>query len=208
MDAFQDTTLVASQKCIENMPRNVRLSKWSVESFDEKLVLNEGGISAEFHLVAGHSVGSSIAYVPEEKVLFGGDLFFESSANFGLPCLHFYQNRPKKTGNPDECIAAYEKTRRMGVEIIVPGHGSVVSSAQDFLRFQISFFESLKSFIITAVKEGKSLEEIQLPRLEPIEQAYVKAESQPQRSRALRWLDHYLELLKLSFYNHYTSVLS
>jgi glyoxylase-like metal-dependent hydrolase (beta-lactamase superfamily II) len=206
MDAFQDTTLIASQRCIENMPRSVKLSRWSANSFSDKLVLRDDDISVEFRLVAGHSVGSSIAYVPEEKVLFGGDLFVAGRANYGLPVMHFYQNRPKRTGNPDEYITAYKMIQGMDVDVIVPGHGDIVTSAQEYLKQQISFFEALRSFIISALGEGRTLEEIQLPRLAPIEQAYVKAEKQSQKSRALRWLKHYLELLKLSLYNHYAAV--
>ncbi|MHA2374427.1 MAG: MBL fold metallo-hydrolase [Candidatus Thorarchaeota archaeon] len=208
MNAFNDVTLVVSRNCLENMPTNVRLRKWSVKPFEKKLVLVGDDLSAEFYLMAGHSVGSSIAYIPDEKVVFGGDLFIVGSVNFGLPCMHFYQNRPKKTGNPDEHIAAYEKIRRMGVEIIVPGHGDIVSSAQDYLKGQLTFFKDLRSFIISAINEGKMLEEIELPRLAPIEQAYTEAESRPKRSQALRWLNHYLSLLKLSFYNHYFSILT
>lgn len=205
MDAFKDVTFIASQKCIDNMPRSVRLSKLTIESFDEKLILEEDDHSLEFHLVAGHTIGSSVAYVPSEGVLFGGDLFIVGSVNFGLPCLHFYQNRPKMTGNPEEYITAYEKFRSMELEAIVPGHGDIVQNPNEYLDDQISFFKSLKSVFISAIEEGCSLEEIELPRLEPIEQAYTALETHPQRSAAKRFLIHYLNLIKLSFYNYYSA---
>ncbi len=92
----------------------------------------------------------------------------------------------------------------MDIEIIVPGHGDVVLTPQEYLDGQISFYNSLKSFFITAIEEGKSLEEIELPGLEPIEQAYRIAKSRPQKSRTVRFLENYLHLLKVSFYNYYS----
>lgn len=206
MDAFTDTTLIVSRNCIENMPKSVRLGKWSVELFDNELTINEENLSVEFHLVSGHSVGSSVAYIPEEKVLFGGDLFISSSVNFGLPIMHFYQNRPKRTGNPDEYIAAYKKIRKWEIETIVPGHGDIINYAHDYLDDQISFFKELKSFFISSIDEGKSLENIELPKLKPIRQAYTAASARAQKSQSIRRLDRYLELLKVSFYNHYSCV--
>ena len=204
MDAFSDTSLIVSQKCLENMPKSVRMNKWSVQSFDITSTKNAEDISVEFHLTSGHSIGSSIAYIPEEKVLFGGDLFISESANFGLPVMHFYQNKPKRTGNPDEYIAAYKKCRKWDIEIIIPGHGDVIHSAQDYLDNQISFFDELKSFFLSSIDEGVLLEELELPKLEPIEQAYITARTHAQKSQSIRWLDHYLDLLKLSFYNYYS----
>lgn len=206
MNAFTDTTLIASRKCIENMPKSVRLGKWSVEIFDNEFVIYDEDLIVEFHLVSGHSVGSSVAYVPNEEVMFGGDLFISGSANFGLPVMHFYQNRPKRTGNPDEYIAAYEKMKRWKIETIIPGHGDIIDNAHDYLDDQISFFRELKSFFISSIDEGKALEDIELPKLEPIRQAYATAGSRARKSQSIRWLNHYLELLKMSFYNHYSCV--
>ncbi len=204
MSAFNDVALILSRKSMENMPTTERLKEWSVKPFDRRLVLNGDDLNVEFLLVGGHSVGSSIAWVPEEKVVFGGDLFFTGDVNYGLPTMYFYQNKPKKTGNPDEYIAAYEMFRQMRAETIVPGHGDIVYNAQEYLESHLSFFKDLRSFIILSIDEGKSPEEIELPRLPPMERAYAKAEHHPQMSNSLRWLNHYLELLKISFYNHYS----
>lgn len=120
--------------------------------------------------------------------------------------MHFYQNRPKRTGNPDEYIAAYEKTRKWKIETIVPGHGDIINRAHEYLDDQIAFFEELRSFFISSIDEGKSLEDIELPKLEPIRQAYAAAGARAQKSHSVRWLNRYLELLKTSFYNHYSCV--
>lgn len=193
-----------SQKCRENMPKSVRLSKFAVETFEEKFVLEESDLSVEFIKVGGHSIGFSVAYFPKEKVLFAGDLFIVGSVNFGLPFMSFYQNKPKRTGNPEEYLVAFELFKKMDLEVIIPGHGEIVIDPQDFLKSQTSFYKGLKSHFLSAIEEGKSIEEIEMPNLEPIIKAYNIAETKKPRSRNIRFLEHYLDTLKTSFYNYYS----
>lgn len=204
MMAFKDTTLIASSKCIDDIPRSARLGKWSVERFDDKLILGEDR-EVEFFHVAGHTVGSSVAFVPEDKVLFGGDLFFERSVNFGLPFMGFYQNRPRSDGNPEEYISAYERFKKMKVEVIVPGHGNLIHEAQNHLNVQIEFFKELRDFIIVEIAEGKTVDEVVLPQLDPIAQAFSDVEKRKKKNAARRWLINYLDKLKISFYKYYSS---
>ncbi|MHA2026622.1 MAG: MBL fold metallo-hydrolase [Candidatus Thorarchaeota archaeon] len=204
MMAFRDTVLTVSRKCVEDIPRSVKLGRWTVESFDEKLVLGEDKQLELFH-VAGHTVGSSIAFVLEERVLFSGDLIFERSVNFGLPFMGFYQNRPKSEGNPEEYIAAYERFKKMKVEVIVPGHGDLIHNAQEYLDTQIIFFKELRAFIIREIEDNKSQDDIILPQLDPIAQAFSDVEKREKKSAARRWLINYLDKLKNSFYKYYST---
>lgn len=203
-EAFSDCVFLMSQKCRENMPQSVRLSKFTVETFEEKYTLEENDLIVEFLKVGGHSVGFSVAYFPKEMVLFAGDLFIVGSVNFGLPFMSFYQNKPKRTGNPEEYLAAFELFKKMELDVIVPGHGDLVHNPQEFLKSQTSFFEGLKTHVVSAINEGKSVEEFELPKLEPIIKAYNIAENKKPRSRNIRFLDHYLDTLKISFYNYYS----
>ena len=188
------------------MPKSVRLSKFSVETFEEKFILEEDDFSAEFLRVGGHSYGFSVAYFPKEKVLFAGDLFIVGSVNFGLPFMSFYQNKPKRTGNPEEYLAAFEIFKKMDLEVIIPGHGDLVSDPKEFLKSQTSFYEELKTHFISAIEEGKNVEEIEMPKLDPIVKAYEIAEAKKPRSKNIRFLNHYLDVLKISFYNYYSGI--
>jgi glyoxylase-like metal-dependent hydrolase (beta-lactamase superfamily II) len=203
-EPFSDCTFLMSQQCRENMPKSVRLSKIAVETFEEKFTLKEDDLSVEFIRVGGHSIGFSIAYFPKEKVLFGGDLFIVGSVNFGLPFMSFYQNKPKRTGNPEEYLAAFELFKQMDLEVIVPGHGDLVLEPKEYLKAQTKFFEDLKKHIISAIEEGKNEENIEMPKLQPIIEAYEDAENRKPRSKAIKFLDHYLNVLKNSFYNYYS----
>lgn len=203
-EAFFDSVFLMSQKCRENMPKSVRLSKFAVETFEEKFVLEESDLSVEFIKVSGHSIGFSVAYFPKEKVLFAGDLFIVGSVNFGLPFMSFYQNKPKRTGNPEEYLVAFELFKKMDLEVIIPGHGDLVYDPQKFLKTQTAFFNGLKTHFIAAIAEGKTVEEIDMPQLEPIIKAYNIAEKKKPRSKNIRFLEHYLDTLKTSFYNYYS----
>jgi glyoxylase-like metal-dependent hydrolase (beta-lactamase superfamily II) len=203
MGAFKDTKLLLSMKCKENMPKNVRFSGWTVETFDDKFILQEKDITVEFYHMGGHSLGSSVAYVPDEGVLFAGDLFFEETINLGLPFLGIYQFSPRKTGNPEECLTAFKRFKSMKLDYIVPGHGIVIDNPQVYLDGQISFFKSLKEFMISEIKEGKSIEEIELPRIGQIERAYQIIETKSQKYKALKFMDTMLNWIKKSFYNFY-----
>ncbi len=203
-DAFKDLSLVTCQKCIETMPKSVSFVKWKKDIFDTNFILKEDNLSLEFQHVGGHSYGFSIAYFPAEKVLFAGDLFLTNPINFGLPFMGFYQNKPKRTGNPEEYLAAFDRFMKMKIDVIIPGHGRAIWNPQEYLDEQIVFYNSLKSFFISAIEEGKKLDEIEMPRLELIEEAYKDVESRKKRSYALKFLENYLDWIKKSFYNYYS----
>ncbi|MGC9781016.1 MAG: MBL fold metallo-hydrolase [Candidatus Heimdallarchaeota archaeon] len=206
MDAFSDETLIMSEKCKENMPKRIRLSKFSLEAFEEKHIIQENELSMEFLKVAGHSIGSSVAYFPSEKVLFAGDLFITEPINFGLPFMSFYQNKPKRTGNPEEYFAAFELFKSMDIDVIVPGHGQIINNPQEYLDKQTAFFNGLKTHFVAEIKRGNNLEEIEMPSMELIVHAYKITESRKPKSKHVRFLDHYLEVLKTSFYNYYSGI--
>lgn len=207
-EAFRDATLITSRRCLENMPRRIRLGRWAKVVFDEQWVLENGDFRVHFFHVGGHSVGHSVAYFPRERILFGCDLFIVGRVNFGLPFMSFYQNNPKQTGNPEAYLSAFEKFKTMEIDIIVPGHGDLVYNPPQYLDEQIVFFNKLKDLVMAAIQEGTSLEEFRFPRFGPIEQAYQKAEERGQRSRNLRFLENYLHHLKTSFYNYYRSTMT
>ncbi len=203
MDAFKDAVLLLSKKCKENMPKSTKFGGRTLKTFEDKFVLEEGELSIEFFHVAGHSLGSSVAYIPNDRVLYSGDLFFTEPINYGLPFLGFYQNNPRKTGNPEECLAAFQKFKSMKIDFIVPGHGEVVNNPQQYLDEQIEFFKSLKEFIISEIREGKTIDEIEIPRIGQIEKAYRIIASKSQKSRDLKFMETMLNWIKKSFYEHY-----
>jgi glyoxylase-like metal-dependent hydrolase (beta-lactamase superfamily II) len=204
MEAFQENcSLLISEKTKENMPTNARLNKYNIKTFDEKFVLEENDTRVEFIKVAGHSIGSSIAYIPSEKIVFGGDLFFYVD-KFNIPFFGFYQNKPRRTGNPEEYLKAFDILLDMDIDILLPGHGKLIENPKEHFKSEKIFFLELKEYFTSVIDEGLTIEGIQLPELDRISHAYEVAEQEKQRSKAKKFVDSLLRHLKICFYNYYS----
>ena len=82
-------------------------------TFAEQVILKRG--KKEIHVLhaGGHSPGTSMVHVPDERLVFTGDLVFN-----GLhPTMEYAQSKA--------WLTALNRLRKMAVEIIVPGHGQV-----------------------------------------------------------------------------------
>ncbi len=79
------------------------------------------------HLGRGHTGGDVVVYLPAEKILFTGDLFYDGPPYLG-------------DSFPQEFIASLEKLKDIEFETIVPGHGPLVRDPgkigirQDYIR--------------------------------------------------------------------------
>jgi len=116
-------------------------------TFDDTLSIQDG--PREVRLLApgiGHTDGDVILYLPGEKVVFTGDLFF----NAAFP------------STQDASLLEWMKTLRevikLNAEKFVPGHGSpgTRKDVQDFL----GYLEDLKAIVEPAVARGDSLEQL------------------------------------------------
>ncbi|MFW9924411.1 MAG: MBL fold metallo-hydrolase [Candidatus Thorarchaeota archaeon] len=203
LEAFKDCTVILSSKCIENTTKSLGLNKYTKVPFDVEYSLHEKNRSVIFTRISGHTIGFSTAFYKEEKILFAGDLFITGKINFGLPFLGFYQNKPRRTGNPEEYLAAFEKFRKMDIEIIIPGHGDIISNPKEYLKEETNFFATLKEHIKSEIERCRTIEQCTLPDLERIHEAYKEAAKSSPPSRGKRFLDNYLDKLKISFYNYY-----
>ncbi len=98
-----------------------------------------------------HSSGDIVAYIPEDKICFTGDLLFSSS--------HPWIG----SGNPEGLIEALEELSSLDIEYFVPGHGRLAAKEDIFL--QIKYIKEM----IQLVEDNESLdaEEFSLEMLSP-----------------------------------------
>ncbi len=84
-------------------------------TYRDALTLHIGGVRAELlHLgPAAHTTNDTAVWLPEQRVLFAGDLVMSNAAPF---CL---------MGSISGSLAAMERLRALGAETVVPGHGPV-----------------------------------------------------------------------------------
>lgn len=93
------------------------------------------------HLGPAHSLGDAIVYIPEEKVLFAGDLFF----NHIIPPI---------MGSSKGWIRSINEIEKMDIKVIVPGHGFIGN---------LDDLEELKKFFLRLRREVKKCFDRKLP---------------------------------------------
>ncbi len=109
-------------------------------------IVDSGREVTLLYLGPGHTEGDIVLYLPEERIAFLGDLFF----NDALPSVE------------DASLLEWMKTLRevlkLDARTYVPGHGRV-GTRQDVEEF-LGFLEDLKALVEPAVKRGDSLEQV------------------------------------------------
>lgn len=88
------------------------------ETFAQSVTLDVDGITAELvHIPPSHTVSDTVVWLPEQRVLFTGDLIFSGGTPFVL------------MGSVSGSLAALDKLREFEPEVIVPGHGPVTDTS-------------------------------------------------------------------------------
>jgi cyclase len=131
-------------------------------TFDHRLSLHLGSQLVELISVGHcHSFGDIIAYLPEEAIVFAGDLLL-------------HKNHPNiRDGNMDNWIQALDLIYGMPVEYIVPGHGGIIKGKEE-CRVIKDYFLKVKSKVEEEVKQGKPLAEIERDFSLPVCQSWGK----------------------------------
>ena len=113
---------------------------YAEQTFDEKLVLELGGVKFEiFHTGQAHTPGDSFVWLPQEKIMFTGDIVYtQRMLRVGS------HSSAKSWINVYESMADYEPGH------IVPGHGRATDLATanaDTYDYLVFLRESVSAFI-------------------------------------------------------------
>jgi cyclase len=98
-------------------------------TFEDRLTLHVGGIRVElYELGIAHTAGDTVAWLPEQRVLFAGDVVLPGCTPFVL------------AGSVSGSLAAVERLRALGPEVVVGGHGpvagpEVLDATEGYLRW-------------------------------------------------------------------------
>ena len=140
------------EKMLEDIRKNRPERAWLFEglrivlptkTFDDRFTLD----GLEMTNLGGHTDCSSVVYVPEDRVLFAGDLMFAETFPWaGDP-----------TADPDVWIEAYRKILAMDIDTIVPGHGPLCDKGE--FEIQLGWFEAVRKEMKGLIAEGASEEE-------------------------------------------------
>jgi glyoxylase-like metal-dependent hydrolase (beta-lactamase superfamily II) len=122
---------------------------WPTMVFDGPLTLYMGGLEVQIlHPGPGHTKGDTVVWIPQEKVLFSGDLVEYNAGVY--------------TGDAQlaEWPATLEALRKLGAEKLVPGRGPAMKSNAEVNRaldYTRDFVSILYKTAQEAVAQGKDL---------------------------------------------------
>ncbi len=98
------------------------------------------------YLGLGHTNSDLVVYLPQEKILFSGDLVYIGR----LPWLG--------DGNTRQWLKTLEKLKALDFKTVAPGHGKV-GDRQAVQRFEV-YLTDLRVAVLTAMLHGASLDEM------------------------------------------------
>ncbi len=114
--------------------------------FDEYMVFSDGKRTVELlHLGHAHTKGDAVAYLPNEKILFTGDVCVNGAYNY------------MGEARLNQWINVLDYLQGLEVKTICPGHGKIANPS--LLETQKRYFIELRDQVQTAVDKGKSLGE-------------------------------------------------
>lgn len=141
--------------------------------YEKSLNIYLGGYHLELiHAGRGHTDGDTFIYMPSSRLMITGDLVFNKKIPFA------------GHGYIDEWIQSLVLMENLDAEIIVPGHGQV--GGKPLVTQMKHYLMELKTYVIQALGEGKSLKETQDAVRPELEKKYS-------HWKKLEWLDGNIE---------------
>lgn len=129
--------------------KNLKIT-FPIMTFKEELVYNFKGATVIFQKSGGHTKDSSVAYFPDYKLLFSGDIVFGECYPTLLPI----------DCNPYELIEALQKIIDMDVEIIIPGHGTTCNKtmAKRLIEYWECLTTQCRELVASSMSDDRVLE--------------------------------------------------
>jgi cyclase len=116
-------------------------------TYTDTLTLRHGGREFRFISMVGDADGTTVLYLPKEKILITGDLI-------SYPVPYFSLNIGDEAKN-------LKTLEQFDAEVIIPGHGPAWRD-KDFLRLEMELFDAIVAQAIRAEQRGAvKVEEIQ-----------------------------------------------
>ncbi|MFH9608916.1 MBL fold metallo-hydrolase [Streptomyces sp. NPDC017448] len=110
-------------------------------TFREPITLHLGDVRAELmHLGTAHTTNDTVVWLPDQRVLFTGDVVMSGATPF---CL---------TGSVSGSISVVERLRGLSPEIVVPGHGPV--GGPELLDTTESYLRHVQRLAADGIAEG------------------------------------------------------
>jgi cyclase len=138
METSKDTAMAAPQDYLPT------------QTFDKELDLTLDGVRVQLrHWVPAHTSGDLVMILPDEGIVFGGDL---------VDLTQFAYVHPLKGGSTEGWIASMKGILAIDADTFVSGHGDL--QTKETLKARLAAVEARREKIKEMVAAGKSLYEI------------------------------------------------
>jgi hydroxyacylglutathione hydrolase len=123
MNGQEEKYLLGNGKYLFEMMRQA-LPGYRIDFYLKEGDLHFGKRAFQIYQTPGHSPGSLSIYWPEKKTLFTGDVVFSG----GIGRTDFIE------GDPDLLAESIERLSRLDIEILLPGHGEILTGKEAVLE--------------------------------------------------------------------------
>ena len=116
-------------------------------TYTDHLTLYHGGREFQFMNVVGDAYGTTVLYLPKERILVTGDVISYPVPYFTPPL--------------SQHAATLRTLEKFDVDVIIPGHGPAWHN-KDFLNLELALFDAVVTQVHAAVQRGLvTIEEVQ-----------------------------------------------
>ena len=136
--------IICHSKANTRMAKKCAKLGQSLITFDDEYEIDIGDVHLNLIHTGGHTPESIVVWLPEDKVLFSGDLIFSGRAPFLASVTNF-----------NALIKALKWLLTLGPEVIIPGHGSICDEIE--VHAQLNYLETTWEIIKSHVETGQSL---------------------------------------------------
>jgi glyoxylase-like metal-dependent hydrolase (beta-lactamase superfamily II) len=157
-------TIIAQENCKKEMEASAGSrnpapqDRLPTKTYDKTDKLTIDGVHIRlYHWAPGHTSGDTIVYLPDEKIVFGGDLLVTNRPD---TTIHM-----EKNGSAAGWIANAKGMLGLNADTYLTGHGDVMTKAD--VQKKIDFIQDKYNKIQTMVTQGKSLDEVKTSFGEP-----------------------------------------
>jgi alkyl sulfatase BDS1-like metallo-beta-lactamase superfamily hydrolase len=161
-ERFDRYRLTAGYNAVINRRQfQIRGFEWPTEyrypdrTLHDQLELEVGGVTLHLRHDRGETDDHIWAWLPEQRVLFSGDLFIWASPNCGNP--------QKAQRYPRDWASALRRMAALGPELLLPGHGPPILGAarvRQALEESAELLETLVEQTLRLMNEGARLDDV------------------------------------------------
>ncbi len=150
-------TIIAQENCKKEMMDSASTrapapqDRLPTKTYDKTDKLTIDGIHIRlYHWAAGHTSGDTIVYLPDQKIVFGGDLLVTNRPDTGI--------HMEKNGSAAGWIKNAKGMIGLNADTYLTGHGDMMTKAD--VQKKLDLIQGKYDKIKTMAAQGKSLDDI------------------------------------------------